>query len=112
LPHGADAERGKIRSSCTRRGDGRIARTRKVWLREIGWKWLIPVIASLLLDTIVNSGLVAALLAVYFLAGALSVVVNSDRGALWDHLGGTEVRRVMPSDKGDEIQFRAGESTT
>jgi uncharacterized RDD family membrane protein YckC len=86
---------------------GDVASTKQVWLREIGWKSAIPLIASLLLGAVIDDDLAAALMSIYYLAGALSAVLDSERRAIWDHLSGTEVRKVS-SVPPDEVEVWPG----
>jgi uncharacterized RDD family membrane protein YckC len=80
---------------------GEIASTGRVWLREAGWKLAFPGMASAGVALFTGDGLASALLGIYYLAGALSVLTDAEQRAIWDHLSSTELRKrgsVTPDD--------------
>ncbi len=71
---------------------GEVASRRKVWIREVGGKFVFPAAVSTFVSFAFGTAFGSTFFAAYHLAGALSPIVLEERRAIWDHLAGTMVR--------------------
>jgi len=71
---------------------GAVASWGRVWMREIVGKFGIPWFISF--AAVIQTGSPATFFAgnLFFVVGALTVLFNEDRRALWDYIAGTAVR--------------------
>ena len=71
---------------------GDVASMRRVWIREVGGKFVFPAAMSTFVAFAFGTPFGSTFFAAYHVAGALSPIVLEERRAIWDHLAGTMLR--------------------